>query len=100
MLPSPFLSHIVSTHRKKKSDSVRYKPFTALPVSCNGNSTKKLQAHAFIYDFFILQEGMKDTKEMEGQSICYTTEIWAIHTKEVIFSREEATHIHAVSPMQ
>lgn len=35
----------------------------------------KLQVHAFIYDFFILQEGMKDTKEMGGQSVCYTTEI-------------------------
>lgn len=54
----------------------------------------------FIYDFFILQKGMNGTKEMGGQSVCYTTEIQAIHTKEVLFSREEATHIRVVYPMQ
>lgn len=82
MLPSPFLSHIVSTHKKgeKTPVSMIYNPFTVSPVSWNGNSTKKLQVHAFIYDFFILQEGMKDTKEMGGQSVCYTTEIWAIQS--------------------
>lgn len=78
MPPSPFLSDIVSTHKKGKPPppfSVIYNPFTVLPVSWNGKSTMKLQVHAFIYDFFILQEGMKDTKEMGGQSVCYTTEI-------------------------
>jgi len=43
---------------------------------------------------------MKNTKETGGQFVCCTTEIWAIHTKEMIFSREEATHIHVVFPMQ
>lgn len=35
---------------------------------------------------------MKDTKEMGGQSVCYTTEILAIHMKEIIFSKEKNGH--------
>lgn len=58
-----------------------------------------MQGHLFIYDFFILQEGTKDTKEMGKQSVCYTTEIWAINAKEKLFSRKEATHIPVVVPM-
>ena len=44
---------------------------------------------------------MKDTKEMgKTESACYITEIQAIQTKEIIFSREEATCIRVVFPMQ
>lgn len=49
--------------------------------------------------FFILQEGTKDTKKIGKQSVCYTTEIWAINAKETILSRKEATHIPVVVPI-
>lgn len=61
--------------------------------------TTQRKGHSFIYDFFILQEGTKDTKEMGKWSVCYTTEIWAIDAKVIILSGKKAAHIPVV-PMR